>query len=112
MYALKGDILQFCLSNNEELNENETRYTFALCPKKIINDDRSVEIRITNKKLGFLTKIDRNFGRFNVVRSDENSLTPTFLTNQYDLDDYPNRPRSSLVMIDIEPDFDEDEDDF
>lgn len=85
MLAHKGAILQFCLSNPDELTSHEIPYVFVMLNCPVRNEDDFDDL-----------EYERVFDRYNVVTSsgeiDVNHV-------EYELD-YPNRPYSRYVTYD------------
>lgn len=98
MYANKGAILQFVLSNHDYMDDDEIqqKYCFFKAPQNYNTWDTFVD-----EDAG----IERDIERFNVVLSINKKLEKFKIGKN---DNYPNRPESTL----IEYTYTEDEDDF
>lgn len=100
MYAFKGDILQFCYTDDSDLAQEETRYSFGICNKDL--EDQLDSVRIDIKKNPYndnRTYISRNFERFNVVISNYDDHETSIISPEEMDEEYNNRPYSSLVRI-------------
>jgi len=96
MLAYKNDILQFVYSDNDDISEHETKYSFGFCNDDIEHQHDTVTIRTSN------TRISRNFERFNVVMSTDNELESSIISPETMETEYINRPRSTLVEVNDE----------
>lgn len=101
MFAEEDDILQFTLSNRSGV---EVPYSFGICGYDIDDEGDSVEI------LEGDYQIERDFHRFNVVKSDNDDLESVNAQHHYSRSQYAARPKSSLVeFVYVEEDLPEED---
>lgn len=103
MYARRGDFLQFCFTCECSLDNDELKYCFVVCDKSINETGIGVQARIKkNKHTGKNIYITRDFERFNVICS-EDTLERIRIPSD-EIEDYQNRPESSLIIWEQEND--------
>jgi len=97
MYARKGDLLQFIIKATNRTNLIEVPYTYCICPIDIEYQSQTTEIDLRTNKTK--TYIERDFHRFNVIKSVDDNLQIVYSDNN----NYRDRPKSSLFVFGEEP---------